>query len=61
MIEMVPEDEYRTLLTLRYLLNKQWKEITKDLNYSRSHVLRKHLKALNSVYDYIKESEEDET
>lgn len=59
-IDMVPNDDYRILLTLRYLLNKPWKEVAKDMNYSVSHLINKHREALNEVYDYIKEGDDDE-
>lgn len=41
--------EYRTLLELRYLCYKSWKEIAHMMHYAESNIYKLHLKALRDI------------
>ncbi len=46
MIDSIPNDDYRLLLTLRYLNFKTWEQIAVDMNYSYQWVHVLHSRAL---------------
>ena len=48
-INAVQSPEYRTLLELRYLGYKSWKEIARLMHYTESNVYKLHLKALRAI------------
>lgn len=57
-IDSLESSEYRSILTARYLLRMKPKEIARELNYSERQFYRKRNRALDLVYDKIKEVEE---
>lgn len=59
-IEGVDSFLQRIILTERYINFLCWDDIAKRVNYSRSHVLRIHGKALLSLYKSLKEAGLDE-
>lgn len=48
-IERVPDEKLRTVLTMRYIKMCQWEEIAKAMHYDRSWVVRIHGDALLCV------------
>lgn len=48
-INAVQSPEYRTLLELRYLCYKPWKEIAKLMNCTEGNMYKLHTKALNEI------------
>lgn len=48
-INAVPNPEHQTLLELRYLCLKSWKEIAEDMNYCPRNIYNLHDEALESV------------
>ena len=53
-IDKVDDDNLKTLLRLRYLEFKKWKDIMYILNYSRANVFILHNKALDKIYEILK-------
>ena len=53
-IDKVNDDNLKTLLRLRYLEFKKWKDIMYILNYSRANVFILHNKALDKIYEILK-------
>ena len=49
LVKTVKNPEYQTLLELRYLCFKKWEQIAVDMGYTRRHLGRMHLNALNSL------------
>lgn len=45
-IEQIENDDYKLLITLKYLNFKSWEEIAVEMNYSYRHVTRLHGSAL---------------
>ena len=48
-IKGVANEDYRTLLELRYLCFKSWIEIAEDLRFSKDHIFTLHRKALLAI------------
>lgn len=48
LIEKIPEEEYRTLLTARYINTKGWKEVAESMSYDGRYIYDKHLEALEA-------------
>ena len=48
-IKAVNNEDYRTLLELRYLAFQSWDEIAHDLQYSKDHIFYLHRKALSEI------------
>lgn len=48
-IDRLQNEDYKLLLTLRYLNFKTWEEIGDEMNYSCSHIYRIHEKALEEI------------
>ena len=48
-IKSVANEDYRTLLELRYLCFKSWIEIAEDLRFSKDHIFTLHRKALSAI------------
>lgn len=48
-IEMLEQESYRELLTLRYLLGWTWERIAEQMHYSYRHVTRLHGCALKAM------------
>jgi hypothetical protein len=48
-IKMVPSDEYQSLLELKYLCLKPWKDVTLKLGYGYRQTVRMHGSALEQV------------
>jgi DNA-directed RNA polymerase specialized sigma subunit len=48
-INAVENEDYRTLLELRYLCFKPWEEIATALRYSNDHIFYLHRKALSKI------------
>lgn len=57
-INMLKYSEDRTLCIRRYIHQFDWRAIGKELGYSRTELYRRHLRALDEIFDYIKEVEE---
>ena len=53
-IDKVNDANLKTLLRLRYLEFKKWKDIMYILNYSRANVFILHNKALDKIYEILK-------
>lgn len=53
MIGQIPEEEYRTLLTARYVNSKGWKEVAEVMSYDERYIYDKHLEAL-AVFDKVR-------
>ena len=47
LIKTVENPEYQMLLELRYLCYKKWEQIAVDMGYTRRHLGRMHINALN--------------
>jgi DNA-directed RNA polymerase specialized sigma subunit len=58
-INLLPRSDYRAILTARYLNHYSWKQISRKLNIAESYMYRKHLKALDEIYDLIPEVMEE--
>lgn len=50
-IDALESQEYKLLLTLRYLNYKTWEEIGVQMQYSTRHVLRMHKEGLKAFYE----------
>jgi len=48
-IKAVENEDYRTLLELRYLAFQSWEEIADDMKYSKSRIYEIHRDALNAI------------
>lgn len=57
-INHVPDSVLRTILIERYINQKSWGWIEKSLLYSRAHLLRLHLDALEEVCRFIPKGED---
>lgn len=55
MIDSLESSEYRSILTARYLLRMKPEDIAREMNYSERQFYRKRNRALDLVYDKIKE------
>lgn len=54
-IALLEDTDHRAILTARYLNQSSWKQISRQMNYSISQLKRIHLAALDGIYDYIPE------
>lgn len=57
-INKLKSSEDRAMLIRRYIHQYEWKSICRELGYSRMELYRRHMKALDEIFDYIKEVEE---
>lgn len=53
----IERTELRSVLIMRYLLGRSWQEIARELNYSKSSILRLHgdaLRAFSECWDFLR-------
>ena len=48
-IDGVDNEEYRTLLELRYIAYKKWEQIAEEMDFSTEHIYRMHRDALKLI------------
>ena len=48
-IDAVPNAEYRTLLSMRYLSIRSWQDIAESMGYNEKYVYELHGKALKMI------------
>lgn len=52
-IEKIETEEYRTLLTARYINSKGWKEVAESMSYDEKYIYVKHLEAIVAFEDVL--------
>lgn len=57
-IEKIENPILKYILIQRYINFKRWKEICVDLGYTRSNIMKLHIKALMHLSDYFKNSDQ---
>lgn len=60
LIDMVPTPECRDLLFARYVFNKSWTQIQKEMIYSDSGCYKIHRKAIEELEDIIQHGKKKE-